>query len=445
MPTATFTEPTRGSHAAALLLCRCGVEIWKTTFESDAHEVSNFGRVRRATTKHILKGHVNQVTGYRSHGIGGQTFASHRLVARAFIPNPDSKPTVDHIDASEKSNNKLTNLRWATSEEQWANSKRRATNEKKRRPVRMLVKETREFIRKFDSAIAAASSLGKPRANSEIGNVCQGKNKSALGYAWEYEPAKTIEGEEWRQIPRELFDLQEPHEVSSYGRLRNMTSMQVTTGSVASGGIFFSLVLTQTKRKVSVPNLIARVFIPNPCGKPEVLHRDGVSSNNHVSNLEWATRTEVIQAAWVHGMSNSWTKEEDAALLNMYETRGRPKRLRWTELPEILQGRTNNALSNRLCNLLKNAIGKPKQWTEEEDTALRNIFETLSRPTRVKWKSITLPKILQNRTVFALQHRLHRLNQSETSKFGRTNSKMKTPRTPPRWTLGIQAQPSETE
>ena len=101
----------------------------------------------------------------------------------------------------------------------------------------------------------------------------------------------------------------------------------------------------------------------------------------------------------------------------MYETRGRPKRLRLTELPEILRGRTNNALSNRLCNLLENAIGKPKQWTEEEDTALRNMFETLSRPTRVKWKSITLPKILQNRTVFALQHRLrrlHRLNQSET-------------------------------
>ena len=275
MTTAPFAEPTRGSHAAALLLCRCGVEIWKTTYESDAHEVSNLGRLRRATTKHILKGYVNQATGYRSHGIGGQTFASHRLVARAFIPNPDSKPTVDHVEASEKSNNKLTNLRWATKAEQWANAERSATNEKNQRPVRMLDKDTRESIRRFESVRAAARYFNTENGFANIGGALRGRQKTAYGYAWEYEPPETIEGEEWRPIPRELFDLREPHEVSSCGRIKNLTSGRVGSGSTQDNGVVvFGLTFADggRARLIPVARLVASVFLENPESKALVMH-----------------------------------------------------------------------------------------------------------------------------------------------------------------------------
>ena len=47
-------------------------------------------------------------------------FGLHRLLGIQFIPNPENKPTIDHIDQN-KLNNELSNLRWATHIEQHAN------------------------------------------------------------------------------------------------------------------------------------------------------------------------------------------------------------------------------------------------------------------------------------------------------------------------------------
>lgn len=351
--TTAFTEPTRGSHAAALLLCRCDVEIWKTTYESDAYEVSNFGRIRRAKTKHILKGHVNPA-GYKVQMIDRVLLQSHRVVACAFIPNPSKKPTVDHVEASEKSNNKLTNLRWATEEEQWANSKRSATNEKNQRPVRMLDKDTRELIQGFESATAAARYLNKEHGFANIGAALRVRQKTAYGFAWEYEPTETIEGEEWRQIPRDLIDLREPCEVSSHGRIKNLTSGRVGSGITQNSGVVvFSLTFAGGRaREIPVARIVASIFLENPENKPVVMHVDGDKANNHVSNLAWATRAEVNHASHDRGRT-SWTEEEDIALRDFAESADRDNngRIKWRDiitLPEILQNRTIVALKSRL-------------------------------------------------------------------------------------------------
>ena len=49
-----------------------------------------------------------------------KTFKVHRLVAIHYIPNPENKPQVDHIDR-DKSNNHVSNLRWATNTENQQN------------------------------------------------------------------------------------------------------------------------------------------------------------------------------------------------------------------------------------------------------------------------------------------------------------------------------------
>ena len=54
--------------------------------------------------------------GYHSVGIRRKTHMVHRLVAQAFVPNPDSKPFVNHIDGN-KLNNHVSNLEWCTVQE----------------------------------------------------------------------------------------------------------------------------------------------------------------------------------------------------------------------------------------------------------------------------------------------------------------------------------------
>lgn len=64
-----------------------------------------------------LKPIVNKKTGYVSHTLGFNkkqtTYYVHRIVAQAFIPNPDNKPCINHKDGN-KQNNCVENLEWCT-------------------------------------------------------------------------------------------------------------------------------------------------------------------------------------------------------------------------------------------------------------------------------------------------------------------------------------------
>lgn len=63
------------------------------------------------------------------------------------------------------------------------------------------------------------------------------------------------------------------------------------------------LSINKSPKKFFIHRLVAEVYIENPLNKPTVNHRDGVPSNNHVSNLEWATIQENTQHAYDNGLA----------------------------------------------------------------------------------------------------------------------------------------------
>ena len=97
------------------------MEEWKTIQYYPNYEVSSVGSVRNKKGK-LLSKHLYQ--GYYKVKLckdnKTKMFYIHKLVASAFLQNPDNKPTIDHIDRI-RTNNMVSNLRWATRYEQSIN------------------------------------------------------------------------------------------------------------------------------------------------------------------------------------------------------------------------------------------------------------------------------------------------------------------------------------
>jgi hypothetical protein len=105
---------------------------WKIIKGYDNYEISNDGIVRNAKTLKILSQSLEKSTACEEYKryiikLKNKHNKIHRLVAEAFVENPENKPEVDHIDG-DSTNNHYTNLRWATRKEQMRNTKKPVNN-----------------------------------------------------------------------------------------------------------------------------------------------------------------------------------------------------------------------------------------------------------------------------------------------------------------------------
>ena len=167
-------------------------------------QVSSFGRFR--STLGVVSTPAPQKCGYVKVMIKKKTYLIHRLIAVAFdLSRRPGQETVDHIDGN-PSNNRLTNLRWASRSEQIVhsystNTSRLSNAGRQSKPVKGRRMGTEEEWTTYKSAHDAARMLLVHHGS--VSNCCNKTRRTAGGYEFAYaDPTEpdTLDGEEWRDV-----------------------------------------------------------------------------------------------------------------------------------------------------------------------------------------------------------------------------------------------------
>lgn len=289
-------------------------EAWKTIPCFSNYMASDKGRIRNSE-KRILKSYSG--TGVERISINDdngkcKTVLVSRLVASAFIPNPESKCNVKHID-HDYLNNKLRNLEWASAQERNANHKPfKPTHDRKIgrcRPILRINMDGESDIHRFVSLNDAArwimkrDEIGRTRCIASviahIEKACDGKTQSEYGFKWKFDTSHKVdtEGERWKTISCAVSSDLNAYKISDHGRIKDKNG-DLIYGSTNTAGYIQVCIL---HKYYMLHRLVGMEFVENddPLNKRWINHKDGNKSNQRADNLEWVTQTENVNHSFV--------------------------------------------------------------------------------------------------------------------------------------------------
>lgn len=178
-------------------------EVWKDVVGYEGrYKVSNYGRVKSLARSFkagflfihradfILKYNKSNLGYFRVFlfiGKNKKMFSVHRLIALAFIPNPNNLPYINHKN-EDKRDNRIENLEWCTAKynTNYGTARERGIINRMRLYSKTICQYERngKFIKKYDNLKNVTEIFGYDR--HPISKVCNGHSYTAYGYVWRY-------------------------------------------------------------------------------------------------------------------------------------------------------------------------------------------------------------------------------------------------------------------
>lgn len=328
-------------------------EEWRPVVEpgyEDFYEVSSYGRVRsldRHTERGFRRGRVLKPLVNRNgrrcvvlYAGGTETARKrfiYRLVAGAFLPNPDGLPEVDHLDADCK-NDHVSNLEWVTHAENQRRRHERARarqEEASRGEGNSQAKITERGVRKM-RRLAASDREAAVRLGEDLGLSRSAAYSALNGLTWSHLPPvaapedpPSLDGEEWRAVTVPGFE--ETHEVSSLGRVRSVARetpgpfdstrrkpAKVLTLLPRTSGPVLNLYARKRRAQTRVIDLVAGAFLPEPSGECVASPKNDDPTDLRAENVEWvAVEPAPAKPAPDRPPATNQTKLDDEVVVEM--------------------------------------------------------------------------------------------------------------------------------
>jgi alkylated DNA repair dioxygenase AlkB len=263
--------------------------------ENSSYLISNNGQVFSTKTRKFLSQRLSN--GYYTVTIPSEKNKKnprriHRLVAEAFVPNPENRKLVNHIDGN-KLNNNYSNLEWVNSRQNAQHAVEMALSVPKHTSAVIQFNQMGVQVGNFSSIAEASRQTGVSK--DMISHCCGKRTKSTKdneGNIFIWKHAISLSNKQSSPQNGQTIPGFENYVITPEGKIFCASRSSFVKTRVNNDGYEIVCLFNKIKKNFLVHRLVAQVFLCNNDNKPTVNHKDSNKLNNAVENLEYFTYSE---------------------------------------------------------------------------------------------------------------------------------------------------------